>query len=519
MPKPGSDLVVTQKHRRAFSQRGGPSPLNATRYEGADETFMAFDDDTNPITGGRTPIRVHDPLRRAGGAYKLIGETTDAPDFPSNTINFFERHGGISWVDFDGGCFNNFYETVGTCKRPDDFINGWSDFMKIYSYGRANGRDESGLTTSDGDDSSMLAMEFQYAAIYKIGAFLFGEKGAGEVEREVVGLVFAGGIDCGVCGPGDDGTKRLYAVTKSSGAASPGTPAEVIYTVDGAATFAQQNITGLGGTVDPTGIALAGNNLIVLDTAGNGYWFAEINTLTGVPGTWTNVTSGFVASKQPTDIYVAGASEIYFSANGGYIYKSTDVASGVTVLDAGNVNTSNYVRIHGQDDTLVVVGESGKIVKSGNRGVTWANVTLSPTSATVRAILVLDDYRYWIGTSGGAVYYTVNGGETFTLATLPGGALTVIDDIVAATDEVIHITARTATPTGRLITSWNGGQKWASSAVTTQRIQNLPTASRFNRIAVPRTGQPTTDSNTIALGGLSGGGTDGILELGIANRV
>jgi hypothetical protein len=66
---------------------------------------------------------------------------------------------------------------------------------------------------------------------------------------------------------------------------------------------------------------------------------------------------------------------------------------------------------------------------------------------------------------------------------------------------------------------WNGGQKWASSAVTTQRIQNLPTASRFNRIAVPRTGQPTTDSNTIALGGLSGGGTDGILELGVANRV
>src|SRR6187455_169514 len=479
MPKPGADLIVTQKHRRAFSQRGGPGPLNATRYAGADETYIMFDDDDNPITGGRTPIRVHDPLRRAGGAYRLVGETTDAPDFPTTTINLMERHGGVPWADFEGGCFNNFYEVVGPCKRPDDFINGWSDFVKIYSYTRANSKNESGLTTQDSDDASKTALEVSCSAIYKIGALLFGEKGAGEVEREVVALVWAGGIDCGACGPGDDGTKRLYAVTKSSGAASPGTPAEVIYTVDGGATFAQTNITGLGGTVDPTGIAIAGNNLIVLDTAGNGYWYAEINTLTGVPGTWTNVTSGFVTSKQPTDIYVAGSSEIYFSARGGYIYRSTDVASGVTVLDAGNVNTSDYQRIHGQDDCIVVVGDSGKVVKTLNRGQTWANVTLSPTSATVRAILVLDDFRYWIGTSGGFVYYTINGGETFALTTLPGGTLTVIDDIVAATDEVIHISARTSTPTGRLITSWNGGQKWASSAATTQRIQNFPTASRF----------------------------------------
>jgi hypothetical protein len=100
-----------------------------------------------------------------------------------------------------------------------------------------------------------------------------------------------------------------------------------------------------------------------------------------------------------------------------------------------------------------------------------------------------------------------------------GCALAVIDDIVAANNEVIHISARNAAPTGRLITTWNGGQKWASSAVATQRIQNFPTASRFNRIAVPRTGQPTIDSNTIAMGGLSGGGTDGILELGIVNKV
>jgi hypothetical protein len=337
---------------------------------------------------------------------------------------------------------------VGPCKRPDDFINGWSISSRSTATAARTIHDESGNTTQEDDNASMTAVEFQFAAIYKIGALLFGEKGAGEVEREVVGLVWAGGIDCGACGPGDNGIKPPVRGHEVERRGQPGTPAEVIYTVDGGATFAQQNITGLGGTVDPTGIALAGNNLIVLDTAGNGYWYAEINTITGVPGTWTNVTSGFVASKQPTDMYVAGSRASLLLANGGYIYRSTDIASGVTAIETGNVNTSNYQRIHGQDDTIVVVGDSGKIVKTGNRGATWANVTLSrparrcaPSWCWTTTASGLAPRAAWCTTRSTAA-------KRSSLQTLPGGTLTVIDDIVAATDEVIHISARTSTPTG-----------------------------------------------------------------------
>jgi photosystem II stability/assembly factor-like uncharacterized protein len=516
MAKPGADKVLTQKHRRAWSQRGGPGPVSLMRYAGPSEQYMMFDAADNPVRGGQTPMQVHSTSQR--GAYELIGRTVAAPDFPKVAITFLQRHGGISWVDFDLTCPNNFYESAGVCKKPNDFLNGWSDWIKVYSYGEASPRTEDGQTTFSDDNQSTAKVEFTCAAIYKVGALNFGEKAAPEVEREVVDGVYASAVDCGNCGVTDDGTQRLYWVTKSSGAGSPGTPAEVVYTVNGGATWAQTNVTGLGGTVDPTGLKVAGNYLIVLDTAGNGYWFAELNSLTGVPGSWTNVTAGFVAAKQPTDMYVAAPNEIYFSANGGYIYKCVDVPSGVTVLDAGNVNTANYVRIHGQDDCLVVVGESGKIVKSLNRGASWANVTLSPTSATVRAIRVLDDYRYWIGTSGGKVYYTINGGETFVEQSLPGGTYTVIDDIVAATDEVIHISARVSS-TARLITTWCGGALWASSATVAQRIQNFPTATRFNRIAVPQGTDATTAANNVALGGLSGGGTDGAIFLGISNKV
>lgn len=515
--KPGADEVVYQRHLRAFSQRGGPLPTNPVRYAGADEAYMAIDDADTPVRGGLDPVYVHDPARR--NAYRLIGESASPPDFPSSTLTFKIRHGGVPWVDFGMECPNNFYELVGTCKRPDDPINGWSDYFTVYSYGNATGRSRTGNTAFDSDDPTQRTVDFSFAAIYSGGALNFGEKAAPEVEREVVDLVYASSVDCGNCGVTDDGTQRLYVLTKSSGAGSPGTPAEVIYTVNGGATWSQTNVTGLSGTSDPTAIEIVGSYLVVLDTVGNGYYFAELNSLTGVPGSWTNVTAGFVASKQPTDLYVAGANEVYFSANGGYIYKSTDIPSGVSVLNAASATTNNLQRIRGLDDTIVVVGESGTILKSLNRGVTFANVTLSPTSATVRAVEVMDAFRYWIGTSGGKVYYTMNGGETFVEQTLPGGTYTVVDDIVAATNEVIYISARTSTPTARLITSWYGGALWTSSATATQRIQNFPTASRFNRIAVPRDTDPTTAANNIAVGGLSGGGTDGALYLGVANKV
>lgn len=521
MPKPGADKIITQaKHRRAFSQRGGALPTNEIRYAGANEAFMSFDDDDNPPgRGSLDPIFTPSLTNRR--RFDQIGNSISAPDYASVTVNFMLKHGGIPWIDFDISCPNNFYELAGTCKRTDDFINGWTDWVKIYSGAEATSRSESNQTTAeDSDDASTIAVEWQCAAIYKIGALNFGEKAAPEVEREVVDGAYASGVECGNCGVTDDGTQRQYWVTKSSGAASPGTPAEVVYTTNGGATWTNVNITGLGGTTDPTGLEVVGNYIVVLDTAGNGYWFAELNTLTGVPGSWTNVTSGFVASKQPTDLYVVGPNEIYFCANGGYIYKSTDIPSGVTVLDAGNATTNNLVRIHGDGgDTIVAVGESGRIIRSLNRGATWATTTTSPTSATIRALSVRSQYLFWVGTSGGLVYYTVNGGETFSNAVnLPGGTYTVIDDIVHATDEVIHVSGRVSS-TARLATSWNGGASWASSATATQRIQSFPTATRFNRIATPRDVDATTAANYIALGGLSGGGTDGALFLGVVNKV
>jgi photosystem II stability/assembly factor-like uncharacterized protein len=216
---------------------------------------------------------------------------------------------------------------------------------------------------------------------------------------------------------------------------------------------------------------------------------------------------------------VLNANEVFFVGEGGYIYKSTDITAGVTAVNAGVATTSDLKRIHGNGDTLVAVGESGAIVRSKNRGQTWATTTLSPTSATVRAIAVVTERIFWIGTSGGKVYWTGNGGETWTESTAISGDLStgaVIDDIVFVNRHVGWIVGRTSTPTARLFSTWDGGVLWTRQP---ERLVAWPTFARGNRIAAPYDADSTTAANNVAVGGLSAGGTDGVLFQGVGNRV
>lgn len=158
------------------------------------------------------------------------------------------------------------------------------------------------------------------------------------------------------------------------------------------------------------------------------------------------------------------------------------------------------------------MGATGGIVKSTNRGRTWASPTTGVTG-TLAAVAVLDDYRYWVGNAAGLLAYTVNGGETWVTST-PAG-ITVIYDIVTATDEVLHIACGASGTAARLLTTYDGGATW--QGVGGRRLPSLLTFNKPNRIALPQSGDPFTLANTLAIGGLAGDATDGLVLLGRAN--
>jgi hypothetical protein len=88
-------------------------------------------------------------------------------------------------------------------------------------------------------------------------------------------------------------------------------------------------------------------------------------------------------------------------------------------------------------------------------------------------------------------------------------------DIVFATSEVGYFSHDTATPTARVFATWDGGNSFTDSA---PRILNMPTYNRANRLAVPAV-DDSIAANNLAVAGLAGNGSDGILLLGVAGRL
>lgn len=509
MPDLKTDEIVTQKHKRAFIQYGGPRPNNPVAYQGQDAQYMSIDGVSNPELGGIDPIWTHDPTRI--GSYRLVGRSYSPADLASANLKIREKHGSIPRHLLKIGCSFNLYEPTGMCEDLSDFLHGWSDYVLVYSQAIVSDKDLGTRTSFDADDVIEDGLSLILSSIYPVGAISFGEDAASEVDREVIDVVYGPTKMCETCSFGDE---WVYAVTAPSGAGSPGLPAECIYRLSG--VVGQMNISGIGATETPLAIDVVGYYLVILGA--DAYYVSEINKNTGVPGTFTKVSSGFVAAGSPNDMYVAGSREIYFCGDGGYVYKSTDITTGVTVLVAGDATTENLKRIDGLENTIIAVGENGAIIKSTNRGKSFGTTVDSPVDTlTFGAVEVLDDKRYWLGTLGFAhVYYTLDGGETYTELAFSGYGSGNITDIYFATQEVGWICHQTASVTAVLLGTWNGGRDWTKK---TPRITNWPTFDKAGRVACPSTDDPGWCSNSLAVAGLAGNGVDGILLVGTASKV
>lgn len=510
MPKLTADEIVTQKHKRAFIQWGGPKPGNPVAYAGQDAQYMAIDGVTVPESGGVDPIWVPDPNRQ--GRYRLVGRTISPPDLASATLMIRERHGLIPRQLLNQPCSFNFYEVTGPCRDLSDFIRGWSDYILIYSLAIVTEKDLGTRTAWDSDDAIEDSLSITLADVYPVGSITFSQEASTDVDLEVVDIVYGGGVNCGNCGAENDGTRWIYAVTKSSGGGSPGLPGEVVYSVDGGVSWNQIEVDGMSDTEDPVAIEVVGNYLVVVGL--DAYYYAELDLDTGAPGTFTAVTTGFVAAGSPTDVYVLSSREVWFCGDGGYIYKSTDITAGVSVWLDGSDYTEDLKRISGSDETIVAVGALGQVLYTINRGASWTAAVSTPANTTLQALAVRSDKHWWVGGTDGRVYYTLTGGKTWTEKGFSGAGVGQVYEIVFATEEVGYISRSDATPTAVILATYNGGEDWSSSA---PRIASLPVFDRANRIAIPKTDAGIA-ANNIAIAGLAGDGSDGLILLGIAAK-
>lgn len=506
--------LILQNMVRLFFQFGGPSPLNPLKYYGEQSQF-AFLQGSTKSYGSLDPVYVPTP-RRTGG-YTLAAKSRGAPDLPEATLQLLQKVGTVPADLGETNCFFNTYLVTGSCGNDlSDPLSGWTDYVEVYAGLIPESVDYGDRMSMDSDDPQTDEYSCKGSAIYKIGPLSFGEQAAAAIDREVVDAVYAGGSNCANCGPPNDGTRRLYAVTKSSGGGSPGLPAQVVYVnknpITGAITVYETDITGLGASVDPTFIEVMGAYLIVGVSSTNSYYYALLDSVTGNPGAFTQVTTGFVATKTPNDIYVKSSTEAYIAANGGYVYKLTDITAGVSAVASGAATTNNLNRIHGNGNTIAAVGVGGVVLRSITNGDTWALTSSNAGSASLTGVFVFTQNQIQVVNASGVHYSTDAGGTSWTARTIAGA--TACQDIVYATDEVGYILYTTGTA-ARLQATIFGGAIWADSSTGNSRIPagSFPTFYQGNRVAIPKSAGIQLTANTLAIAGLavSGSNADGAL--------
>lgn len=507
----GSEVNIIQDNR-LYVQPGGARPNSPARYYGQNVNYGIIQGVTIPNNGTVTPIYTGDP--HVLGAYRLLRRAIGVPPLPAASFHFLEKRGTLNKI-LAQNCGFTAYNLVGNCADPSSLLYGWEGGkLEVYAeaiLGSINGGNRSDWTNNTPIINQVPAT---LREIYEIGAVGFGEIMASDVAVEIVDVAFGNVQRCSTCGQANNGTQWQYAIMKHTAS----NEAAVLYRItdsEGAEfTTGVIDITGLGATADPVAIDVAGQYLIVLVTSENAYYYAAINQSTGVPGTFTKVTNGFVATKTPTDLLVYSDHEIFIAANGGYVYKLTNVGAAVQVLSAAGATTANLARIHGQGDVIMAAGATGIVVRSTNRGQSWSTLPTIPASVSLTALDVRDSNRVWVGASNGAVYYTLDGGNNWTLVTL-AGTPSAINDIVFVNDEIGWVAGIESGVAGLWYTP-NGGSDWSTPNASPRMSGISTTAQSIDRIAVPTAANTEIAANALLVGGL-GVATDGYFAYGIAS--
>jgi hypothetical protein len=398
----------------------------------------------------------------------------------------------------------------GQCTDPSDF----NEFTKalIIEDARLTNYDTEDLGTLSSDGSAVVGESTDISAkeIYEALQLSFAERAGDVVTNEVIDGVGCDRISCGDCDDESVGCQKWYFLTLSAGG-SPGTPADVVFSIDGGANWYGHDIDTLGAAEDPDALACLGTYLVVVsEDSGSLHYATKDDILPTNDEDWTEDATGFVAAGGPRDIWSTGTYAFIVGDNG-YVYGTSDPTAGVTVLDAGVATSNDLTAVHAlNDDFAVAVGNSGTIIKT-ETGDTWTAVTPTDVLFTQNweAVWVKSEREWWVAgaTVGGVgqVWYTLDGGSTWTQANI-GGTYTDFYDIAFASDSVAYLTGDVSGPAGRILRTFSGGESWV---VLPEGIGNLPSNDRINAIAACE-----DDVNIVVGGGLADNGTDGIIVVG-----
>jgi len=185
---------------------------------------------------------------------------------------------------------------------------------------------------------------------------------------------------------------------------------------------------------------------------------------------WTTVDIGGAAeghgATRGGGLFALDAQHIWLAGAAGYIYFSEDGGATWVVQDAGLVTAGDYTQVHFVDKSNgMAVAAAGVVAVTHNGGATWAAGGVVG-AFVLNCVSAIDANRAWVGSAGGNIYYTGDGGTTWTIRTgWVGAGVGAVTDIHFVNDHAGWMLSNTAAPIGTLFRTINGGRNW--EAITT----------------------------------------------------
>lgn len=406
---------------------------------------------------------IYNPSREKYGSFVQAGSFRDEIERPTTSmVGHYARALKSRMLTLAlAGCAFDLQLHIGVCEDPGIF----NDFEKVvifegvflesYSTDDVGALEpgEQGKVDETGEVSADRMYEFKplnLAARVPTGTTL---------TNQLLDVIVCDSSSCGDCATESNGCQKIMAISAAAGG-SPSTPADVVFSLDGGATWAAHDIDTLAAGEAPSGIACIGSYVVVVSNASGSQHVALISEFDGVADpAFSQVTTGYVVGGEPNDIWSLG-NFAFIVGDSGYIYKTTDPLGSVVVVDAGAATTSNLNRVHAiSEDFAVAVGEDGVIVKIVSGLASLLSTSPIGIGTDFTAVWVKTEDEWFVGDSAGVLRRTLDGGATWTIETLPGGAVTDITEIQMSSKSIVYVSA-TRSGQGEIYISIDGGNSF-----------------------------------------------------------
>jgi len=385
--------------------------------------------DLGDITASKGAQELIQCLRADGNGWDVLTTLEKPPELIKFSIDvpLFRTADWLEQVT----CPATLYITMRECGRADIFSNYVRAFAMTLS--RIVSEKIAGLVMREEDKLSTLSFELEARPpLVKIWKPSLARLTTAE-NRGINAITTCGIMQCASgCGPAQGLCEILY----KAGDAGDGVGGTVYESLDSGATWAATGTRPFGATENISALICVetgnGSRLIAARGTTDGGNPAEIAYSDDGGDTWTNVNVGSVNGAYVpwhAALFAVDWQHVWVVTTDGYVYFSDDAGATWTTLASGF--TEDLWAIHVNGDYGLAGGVNNALASSSDAGASWALISgpASQAGDTITQVQVIDANNWWLTYDDGRLYYTDDGGVTWTERTLVGVTPNFISDL------------------------------------------------------------------------------------------